>query len=94
MKTLGIAAHGFEGRALLVPHRHPSIVMSTLPSLHIGEVVCGESEAGGWRHVGLLGTRWTMTGPVYAAALGGRGLQCSIPDEPARAALYADPSRR
>ena len=148
MKTLGIAAHSFEGATLcfitackegavhLGPHMHPSIVMSALPmglslpaweandylgvgkhlaegvqmvadagadffvcpdntahislekiiddlpipGLHIAEVVCHEITQHGWKHVGLLGTRWTMTGPVYESALSKRGLERLIPD--------------
>jgi aspartate racemase len=58
-----------------------------LPGLHIAEVVCREIEARGWTHAGLLGTRWTMTGPVYAHALESRGLKRSIPDEATREKL-------
>src|SRR6185436_16455568 len=36
-----------------------------LPGLHIAEVVCHEISHRGYKQVGLLGTRWTMTGPVY-----------------------------
>jgi aspartate racemase len=58
-----------------------------LPGLHIADVVCREIAAGGYRHVGLLGTKWTMTGPVYRTALEKRGLPLSIPDEAVRAEL-------
>ena len=58
-----------------------------LPGLHIAEVVCGEIVARGWKRVGLLGTKWTMTGPVYARALEQRGLERIIPDEPVREQL-------
>jgi aspartate racemase len=58
-----------------------------LPGLHIADVVCGEIAARGYRHVGLLGTRWTMTGPVYRKALEKRGLPLSVPDEPMREEL-------
>jgi aspartate racemase len=58
-----------------------------LPGLHIAEVVCHEITMRGWKHVGLLGTRWTMTGPVYEAALKQRGLERLIPDEPTRERL-------
>jgi aspartate racemase len=51
-----------------------------LPGLHIADVVCREITAQGWKHVGLLGTKWTMTGPVYAKALEKRGLKHSIPE--------------
>ena len=60
-----------------------------IPGLHIAEVVCREIASHGWKHVGLLGTKWTMTGPVYAKLLNQRGLDCSIPDEPMRERLNA-----
>jgi aspartate racemase len=60
-----------------------------LPGLHIAEVVCHEITMRGWRHVGLLGTRWTMTGPVYETALEKLGLERLIPDEPTREQLNA-----
>lgn len=53
----------------------------TLPCLHIGEVVAEQAEREGYRKVGILGTRWTMTGPVYPGALGRRGIDWEIPDE-------------
>ena len=52
-----------------------------LPCLHIGEVVAARAEREGHRKVGILGTRWTMTGPVYPGALGRRGIAWEIPDE-------------
>ncbi|MBX3118547.1 MAG: amino acid racemase [Fimbriimonadaceae bacterium] len=55
-----------------------------IPGLHIADVVCSEIVARGWTRVGLLGTKWTMTGPVYAKALAERGLERIIPDEPTR----------
>ena len=60
-----------------------------IPGLHIAEVVCREIVTHGWKRVGLLGTKWTMTGPVYARALKQRGLECMIPDEPVREQLNA-----
>ncbi len=60
-----------------------------IPGLHIADVVCHEITARGWKRVGLLGTRWTMTGPVYDRALKGRGLERLIPDEPVRERLNA-----
>jgi aspartate racemase len=60
-----------------------------LPGLHIADVVCREFTAHGFKHVGLLGTNWTMTGPVYSKALEKRGLEHSIPDEPMREKLHA-----
>jgi aspartate racemase len=58
-----------------------------IPGLHIAEVVCSEIVTHGWRRVGLLGTKWTMTGPVYAKALEKRGLTRLIPAEPVRELL-------
>jgi aspartate racemase len=58
-----------------------------LPGLHIADVVCHELTERGARHVGLLGTRWTMTGPVYETALKKRGLERLIPDDKTRELL-------
>lgn len=60
-----------------------------IPGLHIAEVVCHEITTHGWKLVGLLGTRWTMTGSVYSRALKKRGLEYLIPDEPMRERLNA-----
>jgi len=60
-----------------------------IPGLHIAEVVCREIAAHGWKRAGLLGTSWTMTGPVYANALERRGIERLIPDEATRARLNA-----
>jgi aspartate racemase len=38
---------------------------SPIPWLHIGEVVAGEAQRCGWKRAALLGTRFTMTGPMY-----------------------------
>jgi aspartate racemase len=51
-----------------------------LPCLHIGEVVAAEAERRGFRKVAILGTEWTMTGPVYPGALGRRGIAWEVPD--------------
>lgn len=51
-----------------------------IPCLHIGEVVAEEAHRGGRRKVGILGTEWTMTGPVYPAAFGRRGIGWAIPE--------------
>ena len=60
-----------------------------LPGLHIADVVCREIGAHGFKRVGLVGTRWTMTGPVYAKALEKRGLELLIPEESTREELNA-----
>ena len=60
-----------------------------IPCLHIGEVVADQAVADGRRKVAILGTDWTMTGPVYPVALGRRGLAWEIPDEADRATIHA-----
>ncbi len=52
-----------------------------IPCLHIAEVVADQAQQDGRSKVGILGTKWTMTGPVYPAALGRRGIGWAIPDE-------------
>ncbi|HEV2044168.1 MAG TPA: amino acid racemase, partial [Sphingomicrobium sp.] len=51
-----------------------------IPCLHIGEVVADTAARRGYRKVGILGTKWTMTGPVYPGALGRRGIDWAVPD--------------
>lgn len=60
-----------------------------IPGLHIADVVCAEILEKGFKRVGLLGTKWTMTGPVYAKALESRGLERLIPVEGTRDRLHA-----
>jgi aspartate racemase len=50
-----------------------------LPGLHIAEVVADQAARDGRRHVGVLGTRYLMDGPVYRRALGGRGIAAEVP---------------
>jgi aspartate racemase len=45
-----------------------------IPGLHIADVVALEMKAGGWSVAGLLGTRWTMNGPVYPRVLAEQSL--------------------
>ena len=52
-----------------------------LPGLNIGEVVAEQAAAGGRTKVGILGTKYTMNGPVYPGALGRRGIGWAVPDE-------------
>lgn len=52
-----------------------------IPGLHIGEVVAEQAQRDGRSKVGILGTRFTMTGPVYPGALGRRGMEWAVPDE-------------
>jgi aspartate racemase len=55
-----------------------------IPGLHIGEVVAEKARRDGRTKVGILGTRFTMNGPVYPGALGRRGIDWEVPDEPDR----------
>lgn len=52
-----------------------------IPGLHIADVVCQEIIQNGWKKIALLGTKWTMTGPVYTNALKSRDLMKMIPNE-------------
>jgi len=51
-----------------------------IPGLHIAEVVADRAARDGRKRVGVLGTRYTMDGPVYPAALSSRGIAAEIPD--------------
>jgi aspartate racemase len=50
-----------------------------LPGLHIAEVVADQAARDGRARVGVLGTRFTMDGPVYRRALGARGIAAEVP---------------
>lgn len=57
---------------------------STLPWLHIAEVVADEAKARGFRRLAITGTRWLTDSAVYPEALGARGLAWLRPSEPER----------
>lgn len=59
-----------------------------IPALHIGEVVADQALREGRTKVGILGTNWTMTGPVYPGALSRRGIGWAIPDEADRRLVH------
>jgi aspartate racemase len=50
-----------------------------LPGLHIAEVVADQAARDGRTRVGVLGTRYTMDGPVYPRALAARGIAAEAP---------------
>ena len=52
-----------------------------IPGLHIGDVVAERARRDGRTKVGILGTKYTMTGPVYPGALSRRGIGWAVPDE-------------
>jgi aspartate racemase len=56
-----------------------------LPGLHIAEIVAQRASDAGRACVGLLGTKWTMDGPVYPGAFGRRGIRLQIPPSDDRA---------
>jgi aspartate racemase len=60
-----------------------------LPGLHIAAIVAARASAEGRRSVGLLGTRWTMEGPVYPAAFTRHGIAMRTPPPPDRTLVDA-----
>ncbi|MDL4820199.1 aspartate/glutamate racemase family protein [Actinomadura opuntiae] len=59
-----------------------------LPGLHIAQVVAGRAARDGRRRVGVLGTRYTMDGPVYPRELAARGIEAVVPDAADRARVH------
>jgi aspartate racemase len=51
-----------------------------IPWLHIARVVGEEAARRGYRRVGILGTRFTMAGPVYSESLGALGVDTVVPE--------------
>jgi aspartate racemase len=51
-----------------------------LPGLHIAEVVADRAVADGRTHIGVIGTKYLMDGPVYRRALTGRGIGVEVPE--------------
>ena len=52
---------------------------SPIPWLHIGEVVADEAQRHGLKKAGLLGTRFTMQGPMYREVFRRRGIDVLAP---------------
>ena len=52
-----------------------------LAGLHIAEVVARQAASAGYQAVGLLGTRWTMEGPIYPRVLARQGITTMIPSD-------------
>jgi aspartate racemase len=50
-----------------------------LPGFHIAEIVARRAKADGRKRIGLLGTRWTMEGAVYPAAVARHRLELRTP---------------
>jgi aspartate racemase len=51
-----------------------------IPWLHIAQVVGAEAQRRGYRSVGVLGTRFTMAGPVYRDTLAAIGITSLVPE--------------
>lgn len=60
------------------------IARSPVPWLHIGEVVAAEARRNGWTKAALLGTRFTMDGPMYRDVFARHGMQVLAPPAKAR----------
>src|SRR5262249_27325476 len=59
-----------------------------IPCLHIAEVVVDRAVGDGRKKIAILGTDWTMQGPVYPKALGRRDLAWEIPEEADRKVIH------
>jgi amino-acid racemase len=59
-----------------------------LPGLHIAEVLAEQASRDGYARVGLLGTKYTMDGPVYPRALAARGIAAELPAPADRVTLH------
>jgi aspartate racemase len=57
---------------------------SPIPWLHIAEVVADRARTQGRRHLGVLGTRYLMEGPVYREVLGACDIEMTVPGVDAR----------
>jgi aspartate racemase len=51
-----------------------------IPWLHIVEAVGAEAQRCGYRRVGVLGTRFTMEGPVYRNTMDALGIETVVPE--------------
>src|SRR5262249_57734663 len=59
-----------------------------LPGLHIAEVVAGQAARKGYTRVGLLGTKYTLDGPVYPRAFAARRIAAELPSTHDRVILH------
>jgi len=57
------------------------IPKSPIPWLHIAEAVGEQAKKNGFTRLGILGTKYLMTGPVYTDALKKFGVVTEIPEE-------------
>lgn len=66
-----------------IAFEHPATQLA-LPGLHIADIVARAARDAGHHTLGLLGTTWTMTQPMYPSALTRAGLVAVTPPEPDR----------
>ena len=59
-----------------------------LPGLHIAEEVATRAAELGYGRIGVLGTRFTMEGPIYRQVLAERGMEVEVPDPDDRDAVH------
>ncbi|EHK83871.1 amino acid racemase [Rhodococcus pyridinivorans] len=52
-----------------------------IPGLHLIDIVADTAQRAGHRRVGILGTRFTMQGPLYPRELVARGIEAVIPTD-------------
>lgn len=58
-----------------------------LPGLNIADVVAADAKRRSLHRIGVLGTKYTMEGPVYRRALAAQGIRFEIPDDAERAEI-------
>lgn len=60
-----------------------------IPGLHLIDVVADAAQCAGHRRVGILGTRFTMQGPLYPRELAARGIEAVIQTDDDQALVHA-----
>lgn len=64
-----------------------AVEQSPIPWLHIAEAVAEQATAKGYRKLGITGTAYLMTGPVYPDVMARMGIETEIPDAGDREAI-------
>jgi aspartate racemase len=62
---------------------------SPVPWIHIAQAVGQEAKSRGYAKLGITGTQYLMTGPVYPGTLKNLGISCEIPDHEDRERINA-----
>ncbi|WP_114719022.1 aspartate/glutamate racemase family protein [Rhodococcus sp. AG1013] len=60
-----------------------------LPGLHLVDIVADAAQQAGHARVGILGTRFTMQGPLYPRELAARGIDAVVPDTADQAMVHS-----